>query len=106
MAVGRRKRLPHQASQMSSLRLSLRSLRLCVEVVSPPTEQTAPHLRLGSRELNMANPKKRSRIWILLAILPVCGGAAFFSVRALSRTPAKIDPEKLVKEERKELRPS
>ena len=44
----------------------------------------------------MANPKKRSRAWVLLALLPVCGVAAFFSVRALSRTPAKIDAEKLV----------
>ena len=51
----------------------------------------------------MANPKKRSRAWFLLALLPVCGGAAFFSVRALSRTPAKIDSEKLVKVERMDL---
>src|ERR1039457_7109194 len=51
----------------------------------------------------MATPKKRSRAWILLALLPVVGGAAFFSVRALSRTPTKIDPEKLVKVERMDL---
>jgi len=51
----------------------------------------------------MANPKKRSRAWFLLALLPVCAGAAFFSVRALSRTPGKIDPEKLVKVERMDL---
>jgi HlyD family secretion protein len=51
----------------------------------------------------MPNPKKRSRIWILLAILPVCAAAIFFSMRALSRTPAKIDPEKLVKVERIDL---
>jgi len=51
----------------------------------------------------MANSKKRSRAWFLLALLPVCGGAIFFSMRALSRTPAKIDPEKLVKVERLDL---
>ena len=51
----------------------------------------------------MPNPKKRSRAWFLLALLPVCGGAVFFSMRALSRTPAKIDPEKLVKVERIDL---
>src|SRR3954452_906943 len=51
----------------------------------------------------MPNPKKRSKAWFLLALLPVCGGAIFFSMRALSRTPAKIDPEKLVKVERIDL---
>ena len=51
----------------------------------------------------MPNPKKRSRAWFFLALLPVCGGAVFFSMRALSRTPAKIDPEKLVKVERIDL---
>ena len=51
----------------------------------------------------MANLKKRSRAWFLLALLPVGAGAAFFSVRALSRTPGKIDPEKLVKVERMDL---
>jgi HlyD family secretion protein len=51
----------------------------------------------------MANPKKRSRVWFLLALVPLLGGAAFFSVRALSRTPAKIDSEKLVKVERMDL---
>ena len=51
----------------------------------------------------MPNPKKRSRAWILLALLPVCATAVFFSMRALSRTPAKIDPEKLVKVERIDL---
>src|SRR5208283_1212011 len=51
----------------------------------------------------MANPKKRSRAWILLALLPVIAIAIFFSVRALSRTPPKIDPEKLVKVERIDL---
>jgi HlyD family secretion protein len=51
----------------------------------------------------MPNPKKRSRAWILVALLPVCGGAIFFSMRALSRTPPKLDPEKLVKVERIDL---
>jgi HlyD family secretion protein len=51
----------------------------------------------------MANPKKRSRGWFLLALVPVLGRAAFFSVRALSRTPAKIDPEKLARVERMDL---
>ena len=51
----------------------------------------------------MANPKKRSRAWILVALLPLVACAAFFSVRALSRTPAKIDSEKLVKVERMDL---
>jgi len=51
----------------------------------------------------MANAKKRSKLWLLLAILPVCAIAAFFSVRALSRTPAKLEAEKLVKVERMDL---
>jgi HlyD family secretion protein len=51
----------------------------------------------------MANPKKRSRAWILLALLPVFAIAIFLSVRALSRTPLRIDPEKLVKVERIDL---
>src|SRR6516165_8736593 len=51
----------------------------------------------------MPNPKKRSRAWIVLALLPVCAIAIFFSMRALSRTPPKIDSEKLVKVERIDL---
>jgi HlyD family secretion protein len=51
----------------------------------------------------MANPRKRSRGWFLLAVIPVLGVAAFFSVRLLSRTPPKIDAEKLVKVERMDL---
>ena len=51
----------------------------------------------------MANPKRRSRGWFLLALLPVFAVAAFFCVRALSRTPPKIDSEKLVKVERMDL---
>ena len=37
----------------------------------------------------MANRKKRPAYWIFLALIPVVGGVAFFSLRALSRTPAK-----------------
>ena len=51
----------------------------------------------------MAVRKKRSRIWVVLALIPVLGGVAFFSLRALSRTPAKIDPEKIVRVERMDL---
>jgi HlyD family secretion protein len=51
----------------------------------------------------MANPKKRSRGWFVLALVAALGAAAFFSVRALSRTAPKIDGEKLVKAERTDL---
>jgi HlyD family secretion protein len=51
----------------------------------------------------MATRKKRSIYWIFLALIPVIGGVAFFSLRALSRTPAKIDPEKLSHVERMDL---
>src|SRR5690242_2721905 len=51
----------------------------------------------------MAVPKRRSRVWIVLVLIPVLGGVAFFSLRALSRTPAKIDPEKIVRVERMDL---
>jgi HlyD family secretion protein len=51
----------------------------------------------------MAMRKKRSIYWIFLALVPVIGGVAFFSLRALSRTPAKIDPEKLVHVEKIDL---
>src|SRR5690348_8959271 len=51
----------------------------------------------------MATNKRRSRAWIWLAgILFICG-AAFFSLRALSRTPAKIDPEKIARVEKMDL---
>jgi HlyD family secretion protein len=40
---------------------------------------------------------------MLLAFLVLGGGAAFFSLRALSRIPAKIDPDKLVKAARIDL---
>ena len=51
----------------------------------------------------MAKGKKRTFLWILLVLVPLLGGAAFFSLRALSRTPAKIDPEKLALVERIDL---
>jgi HlyD family secretion protein len=51
----------------------------------------------------MAGRKKRSFVWILLALILAVGGVAFFSLRALSRTPAKIDPEKLARVERVDL---
>jgi len=51
----------------------------------------------------MAGRNKRSFFWILLALILAVGGVAFFSLRALSRTPAKIDPEKLARVERMDL---
>ena len=51
----------------------------------------------------MAKGKKRTFLWILLVLVPLLGGAAFFSLRALSRTPARIDPEKLALVERIDL---
>jgi HlyD family secretion protein len=51
----------------------------------------------------MATSRKRSRVWIVLALVPAIGGVAFFSLRALSRTPAKIDPEKLARVEKIDL---
>ncbi|MGI8988778.1 MAG: efflux RND transporter periplasmic adaptor subunit [Bryobacteraceae bacterium] len=50
----------------------------------------------------MANKKKRRLIWSLL-LLPILGGIAFFSLKAFSRAPAKIDPEKLAKAEKMDL---
>jgi HlyD family secretion protein len=47
--------------------------------------------------------KRSSAYWIVPALILVLGGAALFSLRALSRVPAKIDPEKLVKVERIDL---
>ena len=51
----------------------------------------------------MAAHRKRSRLWMVLGAIPLLGGAAFFSLRALSRTPPKIDAEKLAKVERIDL---
>src|SRR5882724_13374361 len=51
----------------------------------------------------MAIRKRHSFFWILLTLVPLFGGVAFFSLRALSRTPAKIDPEKLAHVEKMDL---
>lgn len=51
----------------------------------------------------MAARKRRSALWIVLATIFVFSAAGFFSVRALSRTPAKIDPDKLARVERMDL---
>ena len=51
----------------------------------------------------MATRKKRPLRWILLGLAPILAGAAFFSLRALSRTPAKIDADKLAQVERIDL---
>ena len=51
----------------------------------------------------MAPRKKRSALWIVLVVILMFGGVAFFSLRALSRTPTKIDPEKLARVERMDL---
>jgi HlyD family secretion protein len=51
----------------------------------------------------MATRKKRSLIWILVAVLAGLGCLAFFSLRALTHTPAVIDPERLVRVELMDL---
>ena len=51
----------------------------------------------------MATRRRRIWVWLLPVLLLVVGGAAFFSLRAISRTPAKIPPEKLVRVERIDL---
>ena len=51
----------------------------------------------------MANRKKRSLLWVLFLAVPLLGGAAFFSLKALSRTSSKIDPEKIARVERMDL---
>ncbi len=50
----------------------------------------------------MANRGKRTLYW-LLAAAPVVTGVAFFSLRALSRTPTRIDPEKLARVEKTDI---
>ena len=47
--------------------------------------------------------KKRSLKWILFLLVPLLGGAAFFSLKAIGRSSPKIDPEKLAKAERMDL---
>ncbi len=51
----------------------------------------------------MANHKKRSWIWILVAVFAVIGCLAFFSLRALTRTSTTIDPERIARVERMDL---
>ncbi len=51
----------------------------------------------------MATRKRRPFRWIFLGLIPIAAGAAFFSLRALSRTPVKIDAEKLARVERIDL---
>src|SRR5215470_13171947 len=51
----------------------------------------------------MAIRKKRAWVLSTLTVAAVLSGAAFFSLRALSRAPAKIPPEKLVRVERMDL---
>lgn len=50
----------------------------------------------------MANRKKRTVIWVV-AVVICLGGAAFFSLKALTRTSAVIDPERLAKVEKVDL---
>lgn len=50
----------------------------------------------------MAAKKRRRFIWVTLTLL-VLGSAAFFSLKALSTKPVKIDAEKLVQAERIDL---
>jgi HlyD family secretion protein len=51
----------------------------------------------------MANHKRKRRYLWVVVLLPLLGGLAFFSLKAISRNPAKIDPEKLVRAERIDL---
>src|SRR5690242_2474650 len=51
----------------------------------------------------MAVRKKRIGVWVLMGAVPLLIGIAVFSVRALSRTPAKVDPEKLARVEKLDL---
>lgn len=51
----------------------------------------------------MANHRKR-RVWIWFIIaIPVLGGAAFFSLKAIGRSSPKIEPEKLARVARMDL---
>jgi HlyD family secretion protein len=51
----------------------------------------------------MAATKKRRLIWILAILVLLIGFVAFFSLKALTRTPAAIGPERLAKVERMDL---
>src|SRR6185369_9854354 len=50
------------------------------------------------------NTRKRTILWVALALgIPLLGGAAIFSLKAIGRNSPKIDPEKLAKVERIDL---
>jgi HlyD family secretion protein len=51
----------------------------------------------------MANRKHGPARWIVLGLALLLGGVAFFSLRSVGRTPAKIDPDKLAIVERMDL---
>jgi HlyD family secretion protein len=47
--------------------------------------------------------KRRKFVWIVLILVPLLGGAAIFSLKALGRSSPKIEPEKLARTERMDL---
>jgi HlyD family secretion protein len=49
------------------------------------------------------NGKKRKFVWLALILVPLLGGAALFSLKAISKNSSKIEPEKLAKVERIDL---
>jgi HlyD family secretion protein len=49
-----------------------------------------------------AQKKSRRWLWLILSI-PLLGGIAFFSLKAIGTTPAKIDPDKIVRVTRGDL---
>ncbi len=51
----------------------------------------------------MATRKRPRRFIWILGLLPVLGGAVFFSLKAIGPTSTKIDPDKLVRAERIDL---
>ena len=51
----------------------------------------------------MANRKRGPARWIVLGLVLLLGGVAFFSLRSVGRTPAKIDADKLAIVERMDL---
>jgi HlyD family secretion protein len=51
----------------------------------------------------MATRKKRSWIWISVAVIVGLGCLAFFALKALTHAPTAIDPERLVRVERMDL---
>jgi HlyD family secretion protein len=51
----------------------------------------------------MATKKKRRWIWILVAVFVVVGCLAFFSMKALTHSPAAIDSDRLARVERTDL---